>query len=59
MTNTYKLCQFQIMEGVITPFYQPIDKFVGNIFKGCYREYYCSYILYVSVKYKDQPFPQN
>ena len=35
---SYDLCSFIIMSGGITPKYQPIDAFVGKVFKGNLRE---------------------
>ena len=34
--NTYNIFQVQIMAGGTTPVYQPIDNFIGKIFKGFY-----------------------
>ena len=43
--ESYGLCQFEIMTGGITPKAQPIDSFIGKVFKGHYREYYDSYAI--------------
>ena len=48
--DRYELCQFEIMAGGITPKAQPLDAFIGKIFKGYYREYYDEYYLQAPVK---------
>ena len=41
----YSLCEWLVMGGGITRILQTIDKFLGKIFKGNYREYYDDYML--------------
>ena len=41
----YNLCGFEIISGGITPNAQPIDAFIGKVFKGHYRDYYDMYML--------------
>eukprot|EP00957_Ditylum_brightwellii_P081790 6222622-Ditylum_brightwellii.AAC.1 len=43
----------------ITPVAQPIDRFIGKIFKGMYREYHDSYMLSAPENDKGQPMPSS
>ena len=43
----------------ITPVSQPIDKFIGEIFKLFYREHYCLYIISDPENDKGQPMPSS
>ena len=36
--DEYDLCKFDMISGGITSVSQPIDKFIGKVFKGHYRE---------------------
>ena len=47
------------MSGEITPISQPMDKFIGKIFKGCYREHYYLYMMSDPENYKVQPMPPS
>ena len=51
----YNLCGFEIMSGGITPKAQPIDAFIGKVFKGHYRDYYDMYMLSASLNNKQHP----
>ena len=53
--NCYNLCAFEIMAGGITPKAQPIDAFLGKLFKGHYRNYYDNYMLNVPENSKGHP----
>ena len=53
--HRYNLCEFDIMAGGITPKAQPIDAFLGKVFKGLYRYYYYYYMLYAPSNNRGQP----
>eukprot|EP00957_Ditylum_brightwellii_P033881 2567444-Ditylum_brightwellii.AAC.1 len=57
--DTCNLCQVQIMGGGITPVSQPIDKFIGKIFKGLYHEHYNVFMLFAPENDKGQPMPTS
>ena len=48
----YNLCEFQIMDGGITPCAQPIDAFIGKLVKGNYCESYDAYSLSAAINEK-------
>ena len=43
------------MAGGITPISQPVDNFVGMVFKGYYRDYYDTYMLSAAENDKGHP----
>lgn len=51
----YPLCAFEIMGEGITPVSQPIDRFIGKIFKGYHRDFYDFYMLSAPYNDKCQP----
>ena len=51
----YELVDFHIMGGGITPKSQPIDIFIGKVFKGLYRDHYDLYMLTAPTNSKGQP----
>ena len=42
--HRYNLCEFEIMAKGINPKAQPLDDFLGKVFKGLYRDY-CDYYM--------------
>ena len=55
----YNLCTFEVMTGGITPKAQPIDAFIGKVFKGHYRDRYDMYMLSAPLNQKGQPMPPS
>ena len=43
-SHRYNLCEFEIMAKGINPKAQPLDDFLGKVFKGLYRDY-CGYYM--------------
>ena len=53
--HRYNICEFEIMAVGITPKAQPLDAFLGKLFKGLYRYYYDCYIISAPSNDKGQP----
>ena len=53
--SEYDLVAFEIMSGGITPKAQPIDAFIGKVFKGNYRDLYDNYMLSAPLNERGQP----